>query len=234
VSQSEFGSRLREHADRIDLRLDPIEVDRLSAYFALLRTWNHKINLTALPLAPLSDQAISRLFIEPLVAGRFLARRDLLVSNQPAKLPQWYDLGSGGGSPAIPMKIVLPAIRLAMIESKSRKAAFLREAIRAVRLADTDVVNARFDEVTPLAGAALVTARAVRLDSELVASVGRLLRAGGVLAFFSSSPDTATVAHDILTAERFSLAEQLMLATEPMSCLHLFSRDVPRGTKDAR
>jgi 16S rRNA (guanine527-N7)-methyltransferase len=234
VSQSEFAARLCERAERIDLRLDQVEVDRLSAYFALLRTWNHKINLTALPLDPLSDQAISRLFVEPLVAGRFIAQRDQLVSDQAAELPQWYDLGSGGGSPAIPMKIVLPAMRLAMIESKSRKAAFLREAIRAVRLEDTDVVNARFDEVTSPAGAALVTARAVRLDSELVASVGRLLRAGGAFAYFSSNPDASSVAHDILTVEHLSFAERSMLATEPMSWLHVFSRDVPRGTQDGR
>lgn len=234
MSESEFVSRLRERAQRIDLRLDAGEVDRLSAYFGLLQTWNHRINLTGLPLDPPSDHAINRLFIEPLVAGRFLGRSYPLASDQRLELPQWYDLGSGGGSPAIPMKIVIPAIRLAMVESKSRKAAFLREAIRAVRLEHTDVVNARFDEVRASAGAALVTVRAVRLDSELVASVGGLLRPMGLVAFFSSGPDMSTVTRDVLALEHFSPAAQLALTDQLGSWLHVFSRDVPRGTSDAR
>ena len=55
------------------------------------------------------------------------------------------DLGSGGGSPAIPLKIARQALKLTMIESKERKSMFLREAIRTLGLADSSVENDRFE-----------------------------------------------------------------------------------------
>ena len=44
------------------------------------------------------------------------------------------DIGSGGGSPAIPLVLTLSRLRLVMVESKTRKSVFLREAIRALEL----------------------------------------------------------------------------------------------------
>ena len=40
------------------------------------------------------------------------------------------DVGSGGGSPAIPLKLAVPRLALTMVEVKARKSAFLREAVR--------------------------------------------------------------------------------------------------------
>ena len=61
------------------------------------------------------------------------------------------DLGSGGGSPAIPLALALRAPRLLMVESRSRKAAFLREAARMLELS-ADVVAIRFEEFIAHAG----------------------------------------------------------------------------------
>ena len=47
------------------------------------------------------------------------------------------DVGSGGGSPAIPLKLAAPAVALTMVEVKARKSAFLREAIRQLELDST-------------------------------------------------------------------------------------------------
>ena len=49
------------------------------------------------------------------------------------------DIGSGGGSPAIPLKLATPGSALTMVEVKARKSAFLREAIRQLGLTDTQV-----------------------------------------------------------------------------------------------
>ena len=45
------------------------QTDQLARYFDLLRQWNRKMNLTALPLDPLEDRTIDRLFVEPLKAA---------------------------------------------------------------------------------------------------------------------------------------------------------------------
>jgi 16S rRNA (guanine527-N7)-methyltransferase len=158
------------------LTVAPPEIDQLEAYYRLLSHWNRKINLTALSLEPLCDDTVDRLLIEPLAAA-------LHVSHAPG---EWFDLGSGGGSPAIPLKIVRPLLGLTMVEARGRKAAFLREVMRDLALSDSAVVNERFESLedrTDFRGvASLVTVRAVRVDSILLRVSRHLLsRAGGRL-----------------------------------------------------
>ena len=90
----------------------------------MLSRWNQKINLTSLDDP---DEAIDRLMLEPLAAVRFV----------PAGVSAMMDIGSGGGSPAIPMKLVSPKVALTMVEVKARKSAFLREATRHLKLVET-------------------------------------------------------------------------------------------------
>lgn len=146
-------------------------------YFRLLAQWNLKINLTALPLQAPTDGTFDRLFVEALVAGA-------LIPNAPGS---WFDLGSGGGSPALPLKMIRSALSLTLVESKTRKAAFLREVVRVLKLPGTEVANVRFEELpTPKRGADFVTVRAVRPDVALFDVSARLLRPSGHLLLFGN------------------------------------------------
>jgi len=181
VTSKAFRERLERRAKRAGVTVDAGILDRLEAYLRLLARWNSKVNLTSLPLDEPTDETFDRLLIEPLAAAR---------SVQDAWSP-WFDIGSGGGSPAIPLKLAKPLLRLTMVESKARKAAFLREAVRALELGDTAVETVRFEDlasrphVEGLAG--IVTVRAVRLDKTLVASASRLLRSNGHLLTFTQT-----------------------------------------------
>jgi 16S rRNA (guanine527-N7)-methyltransferase len=154
-------------------------LEPLEAYFRLLAQWNAKINLTALPLDPPTDETFDRLLVEPLAAARQIPTHTPTV---------WVDLGSGGGSPAIPLKIARPALRLTMIGSKERKSAFLRESIRALGLVDATVENERFEIASDKAehrrSADVVTVRAVKADSLLFETAGQMLKEGGRLLLF--------------------------------------------------
>ena len=160
VTSLEFRDRLARRTRRAKAPLTLAMLDPLEAYFRLLTQWNAKINLTALPLDPPTDETFDRLLVEPLgrVDARFAA----------SMLPSvWFDLGSGGGSPAIPLKIARPRLRLTMIESKERKSAFLREAVRSLGLAgrgraDRAVRGRRAASPNTLGTADLVTVRAVK------------------------------------------------------------------------
>lgn len=141
-------------------------------YLALLAVWNRRINLTALPLSPATPQSIDRLIVEPLIAAQFL--REGAV---------WADLGSGGGSPAIPLKVGRPDTTLTMVEARERKGAFLREAVRALGLARTSVLTVRFEEAA-LRDLDVVTIRAVRISDPIKDVIRSMLKQGGtVLAF---------------------------------------------------
>src|SRR5258706_16203374 len=113
MTSREFRERLSRRARKASLSLSAQAVDQLEVYYRVLARWNTKVNLTALQLEELTDSAVDRLLVEPLAAARFVLDSPLV----------WFDLGSGGGSPAIPLKIVRPAARLTMVESKVRKAA---------------------------------------------------------------------------------------------------------------
>ena len=181
----------------------------LQEYFALLDRWNAKINLTALPLRPPTDETFDRLFVEPLAASRFLP-------NEP---DVWLDLGSGGGSPAIPLKAVRPKLKLTMVESKVRKAAFLREAVRTLKLHDAAVENSRIEMLPApfIASASVVTVRAVRVDSTLLTRAAELLAPEGRLVLFR--PNNLPI-----SAKGFELVETVQLTEVPPSYAAAFKR----------
>ena len=179
MTSLEFRDRLARRTRRAKAPIALGMLEPLEAYFRLLAQWNAKINLTALPLESPTDETFDRLLVEPLGAARQI----------PTHTPSvWFDLGSGGGSPAIPLKIARPALRLTMIESKERKSAFLREAIRALGLADAFVETGRFEVASATAQysgkADIVTVRAVKADPELFHTAKQMLKNGGRLLLF--------------------------------------------------
>jgi 16S rRNA (guanine527-N7)-methyltransferase len=169
-------------ADRIRARAEAAGLDasafanRLGVYVDLLARWNRRINLTALPVDPVTDPALDRLIVEPLLAARWAEPADGRV----------IDIGSGGGSPALPLKIAVPDLRLRLVESRVRKSAFLREAIRVLGLRDATVETRRFgDKPNDASDADVITVRAVHLDSVLLDAIATSLPAGGRLIWFT-------------------------------------------------
>ena len=131
AADAELGSRVAARADRAGVPVDAACAARLAAYLTLLHRWNARMNLTALDTG---DRGLDRLVIEPLAAARHLPRRGALI-----------DIGSGGGTPAIPIKIANPGLTVRMVESKARKGAFLREAVRSLGLDGTVVEGCRYE-----------------------------------------------------------------------------------------
>ena len=171
---------LRNRAAAVNLSLSTALEDKLEAYFELLVRWNATINLTSLQIDPPAGTAIDRLLIEPVRAAALVD----------PNISIWFDLGSGGGSPAIPLQLAKPAKRLIMVESRDRKAAFLREVIRSLPVSGAEVQVLRIEQVTEEphnAGLAdLVTARAVRMDASLLGRIQTLLRFRGQAILFGA------------------------------------------------
>lgn len=145
------------------------------AYYELLSRWNRKINLTALDNP---DEAIDRLLLEPLIAARHLPAPDVRL----------MDVGSGGGSPAIPMKLAAPAISLTMVEVKTRKSAFLREAVRHLALERTSVETSRYEELLARPelheAFGVVSMRAVRVETATLLTLQAFLTPSGQIFLF--------------------------------------------------
>ncbi|MBS0536351.1 MAG: 16S rRNA (guanine(527)-N(7))-methyltransferase RsmG [Proteobacteria bacterium] len=105
------------------LELTPVSretLNKLEIYVALLLKWQATTNL----IAPSTI---------PHIWTRHVADSLQLTELVP-DATTWIDLGSGGGFPAIPVACVLagkPGAMVHLVESNGKKAAFLREAIRA-------------------------------------------------------------------------------------------------------
>ena len=179
MSAREFRDRLRRRAKRAGIDMPAAVVDRLERYYLLLTKWNAKINLTSFGLGPEGeDEALDRLLIEPIVAARHI----------PGDVKSMLDVGSGGGSPAIPLKIVAPHVHLRMVEAKTRKAVFLREALRELEITDAAVETSRFEELLTRPelheGVDLITIRAVRVEPRTLMNLQAFLRPGGYIFLF--------------------------------------------------
>jgi 16S rRNA (guanine527-N7)-methyltransferase len=173
-----FRTRLSRRAGKAGLYLSDELCDSLVAYYELLFRWNRKINLTALTDP---DEGIDRLLLEPLVAARALPHPSARV----------LDVGSGGGSPAIPMKLCVPGIALTMVEVKARKSAFLREAVRHLNIDRTTVETGRYEELLTRPdlheSCDAVSVRAVRVEARSLLTLQAFLRPGGLLMLFRGS-----------------------------------------------
>ena len=176
MTSREFCERVTRRARRVGVHLVDGLIERLEAYYRLLEAWNSKINLTALDLAAGNDSTIDRLLIEPLVAARHIERDASVI-----------DIGSGGGSPAIPLNIARLDLRFTLVEAKTRKSAFLREAGRQLDLplrVETSRYEALLTRPELHEAFDVGTMRAVRVEGRVLLGLQAFLKPGGELLLF--------------------------------------------------
>jgi len=104
----------------------------------------------------------------------------------PSKMETVLDYGSGAGLPGIPLQIVRPEMAVTLAESQQKKAVFLREAIRELQLAGTQVYQGRVEEMTSDRLFDLVTLRAVDKMAQAVAAAWQRVRPGGMCMVLAS------------------------------------------------
>jgi 16S rRNA (guanine527-N7)-methyltransferase len=158
------------------LTLTPVSREteaRLDAYADLLAQWQAKTNLVAWSTLPnLWTRHISdSLQLLPLAARARI----------------WIDLGSGGGFPGVVLACALadtPGAMVHLVERNTRKAAFLREALRITGAAGTVHLADIGDSVDSLPGPVdCVTARAVAPLHQLVGFAEPLVGKGAKALF---------------------------------------------------
>lgn len=206
MATSEFRTRLARRARRAGVPISGDLIAKLEIYYRLLTVWNAKINLTGLDLSDGSPEALDRLLIEPIAAAKYV----------PAGTARMLDIGSGSGSPALPLALALAGVQLVMVESKTRKSVFLREAVRALGLMHAEVVTARVEELLSRPDLHetqdLVSIRAVKIDPAMFATVQAFTKPGGLVFLFQSStaPDPIHQITPLLTrTATYPLVESL-------------------------
>jgi 16S rRNA (guanine527-N7)-methyltransferase len=110
------------------------QVLQIQQYIKILLLWNEKVNLTAIrdPL-----EILYRHFCESMHAS-------VAVPMENGRLA---DVGSGGGFPGLPLKIIRPDLQVFLIESNIKKVTFLAEVIRELGLKGAQVLARRYEEL---------------------------------------------------------------------------------------
>jgi 16S rRNA (guanine527-N7)-methyltransferase len=121
-------------ANEFQLTLNEQQVQQIQQYTRILWTWNDKVNLTAIrdPL-----EILYRHFCESMFGATML----------PVENCRLADVGSGGGFPGIPLKILRPDLHIFLIESNAKKATFMAEVVRELALKDVRVLVNRYEEL---------------------------------------------------------------------------------------
>jgi len=90
---------------------------------------------------------------------------------------RWADLGSGAGFPGIALAARFPAASVLLVESRSKRAAFLSQVVREEQLSNAEVFHGRVEDVD--GGFDGVISRAFRPPAEYLVDAERLLGPGG-------------------------------------------------------
>jgi 16S rRNA (guanine527-N7)-methyltransferase len=204
----------------VDCEASSVQLGLHAGYLQHLARWNKRLNLTSLDVDAPSHEAIDRLIVEPVKASTCLAPSDVCV----------VDIGSGAGSPAIPLAISAPDITVVMVESRSRKVAFLRESVRFLGLPHVSVTHSRIEDLVKGSlrwnrSVDVVTMRAVRLDHAMVTSVDMLLSPNGRFFLFHSE---GHVEQALSSNENFECMGVVPLLHSNASRLSVFSRSSAR------
>ena len=162
---------------------------QLQIYLDLLLRWNARTNLTAVRDP---EQIVTRHFGESLFAAQVLREAGAFAG----ATPTLSDIGSGPGFPGIPIKLLIPELRVTLIESQNKKATFLREVIRALGLKDIEVFQGRAEAFGQTAH--VVTVRAIEKFEATLLVAASLVEPNGWLCLLigagQADPATRTLA----------------------------------------
>jgi 16S rRNA (guanine527-N7)-methyltransferase len=152
LSNDIIGSSLRPYG----VTATALLCDQIRTYIDLLMRWNQKTSLTAVT--------------DPIDILRFHFGESLLAAaTVPIRHGRLADVGSGAGFPAVPIRMASEDLSLILIESNQKKAAFLAEVVRELRLEQVEVRRSRMADIDlGDARVEFITARAVGIDNDFL------------------------------------------------------------------
>ncbi|MBN1277472.1 MAG: 16S rRNA (guanine(527)-N(7))-methyltransferase RsmG [Deltaproteobacteria bacterium] len=182
------------------IQLSAQQLELLDIYLNEVSEWNKHINLTGVSSR---HRIIDELLLDSLMPASFLPQKGRLL-----------DLGSGGGFPAIPLKICIPGLKFHLVESNRKKVNFLKHVIRITRLENIEVLWGRIEEERGQLrtdGYNAVTARAVADLPRTIAWCAPHLIAGGLFVNFQGNCFESAVqkSADILEKEHIALFKSI-------------------------
>jgi 16S rRNA (guanine527-N7)-methyltransferase len=134
LSLIEIAVNLERAVEQSGIIIDAHKLELFTKYYQELVFWNRQINLVS---ERSIGEIVERHFVDSLTPLHFLKNVNMDL----------IDLGSGGGFPGIPLKIMLPEMRLSLVDSSRKKTSFLSQIVSILNLTETKVIRSRIEEL---------------------------------------------------------------------------------------
>ncbi|MBC3869374.1 16S rRNA (guanine(527)-N(7))-methyltransferase RsmG [Undibacterium oligocarboniphilum] len=165
IDTARLKQRLISGVQELGLSLNEFQIEKMIAYLLLLSKWNSVYNLTAIrdPLEMVRQHLLDSLSAAPAFEGA----KNVL------------DVGAGGGLPGMMLAIVYPYIKISMIDTVSKKTAFLTQVKTELGLTNVTVYTGRVEKLTVDEKFDVITSRAFSELANFINWSGHLLADGG-------------------------------------------------------
>jgi len=178
IGSSEWKNIIQTGARVLGIHISPKQIDQFAVHAGELIRWTRKVNLTTIT--------------DPLE----VAVNHFLDSIAPAdKIPPnaaMLDIGSGGGFPGIPLKIVIPSLSVTLIDASHKKISFMSQVVRTLKLKNIEAHHIRAEDLAKNRVFAhafdVIVCRALSNLNTFVRLSLPLLAKGGVLVALKGVP----------------------------------------------
>jgi 16S rRNA (guanine527-N7)-methyltransferase len=133
IGSPQWAALITEGARTFGLSLEPDQVSRFAVHASELIKWNKKFNLTR--ITDPREVALKH-YVDSLAPARWIPQFSSLL-----------DVGSGGGFPGIPLKIVNPSITLTLIDGSRKRINFLKHCLRMFDFEKCEALQIRGEEL---------------------------------------------------------------------------------------
>lgn len=170
---------LKQGAAAMGLALSPAQVESFEIYYRELIAWNRRVNLTTITDR---DEVQARHFVDSLTALLAFPEATDNMASCDAKRSV-IDVGTGAGFPGIPLRIACPHLGLTLLETTTKRVAFLHHLLKELNLDSVSIIDGRAEDIARLPGYResfdIAVARAVARLPTLVELCLPLTKVGG-------------------------------------------------------
>ena len=133
IGTNDWSNFLINQAKTIQVNLNHTQNRLFSIHAIELIKWTQKINITTItdPIEVASNH-----FLDSLVPAQFIPPEATLL-----------DIGSGGGFPGIPLKVILPKLSVTLIDASRKKTSFLKHVVRTLKLNNIEALHLRAEDL---------------------------------------------------------------------------------------
>ena len=129
----EFKNVFFEESNKNDIKVNDEELENLYKYMIGIIEWNDKVNVTAITEEKVF---IVKHFIDSLLINHYLQGKENVI-----------DIGTGGGFPGIPLKILNKDKKFTLIDSVNKKLNVIRDLSKKIGLENLEIIHSRAEEL---------------------------------------------------------------------------------------